>query len=430
MIFLGIYSDSLSFPRNLLSGGIGSVFRYIHSLLAREKVENALFPPLLGSNFPELRSSMAVPCAVEDLDLFTSNFDFNFDTLYSVGTDKELSPNEFLVCLDRNYEDEKDFFNGLSEPSESVKPLSFPSSLGSYGDFKCEQYPDKVSPFNSEYSNSSSRKRKGDFDVFPSIASSISNLPPGFKHPSSIESTGGMSSCMLTSHGSDSNFDSSPIVHYQSFSEVDHLFNDFVKGIARDHPVGIDQQNSGQFDHVAASSFAPQVESHQVPFPKKSKVELSRFECPHCTAKFKVKGYLTRHMKKHNTLKAFQCPFFEEPSSGSSTGTKCHPTGGFSRRDTYKTHLKALHFIYPPGTKSTDRHFSSGRCAGCFEFFENNVQWLQEHIDAGLCEGTVSVRKSNPSLSAGDSKARKNETNRTLSEDKIKKVESAFKLSL
>ncbi|KAK6202311.1 zinc finger protein [Scheffersomyces amazonensis] len=113
--------------------------------------------------------------------------------------------------------------------------------------------------------------------------------------------------------------------------------------------------------------------------------------CPHCSAAFKVKGYLTRHLKKHNSAKAFVCPFYQEPSDGTS-GTKCHPTGGFSRRDTYKTHLKALHFIYPPGTKSNERNSISGRCAGCFQFFENNIQWLETHIETGSCTGTVECK--------------------------------------
>ncbi|EAZ62825.2 zinc finger protein involved in pre-tRNA splicing [Scheffersomyces stipitis CBS 6054] len=111
-------------------------------------------------------------------------------------------------------------------------------------------------------------------------------------------------------------------------------------------------------------------------------------ECPHCDAAFKVKGYLTRHLKKHSPAKAFVCPFFQEPCDGNS-GTKCHPTGGFSRRDTFKTHLKALHFIYPPGTKSNERSSISGRCAGCFMYFENNFVWLARHIESGECKGTV-----------------------------------------
>lgn len=119
-----------------------------------------------------------------------------------------------------------------------------------------------------------------------------------------------------------------------------------------------------------------------------------KFKCPQCDAGFKVKSYLTRHMRKHNNAKAFVCPFFEEAEaedggSVAKNGTKCHPTGGFSRRDTYKTHLKALHFIYPPGTKLSERNTTGGRCAGCFEFFDSNIEWLKDHIEGGACKGTV-----------------------------------------
>lgn len=119
--------------------------------------------------------------------------------------------------------------------------------------------------------------------------------------------------------------------------------------------------------------------------------ERKEYVCKECDASFKVKSYLTRHMRKHNNAKAFVCPFFEESEleCGAKNATKCHPTGGFSRRDTYKTHLKALHFIYPPGTKSSDRNSIGGRCAGCFEFFDSNADWLKNHIEGGACKGTV-----------------------------------------
>lgn len=125
--------------------------------------------------------------------------------------------------------------------------------------------------------------------------------------------------------------------------------------------------------------------------------ELFKFVCNQCNASFKVRSYLTRHLRKHNNAKAFMCPFFEETeeeaTSTARNGTRCHPTGGFSRRDTFKTHLKALHFIYPPGTKSTDRNTTGGRCAGCFEFFESNTQWVTKHIEGGACKGTVGTVK-------------------------------------
>lgn len=149
--------------------------------------------------------------------------------------------------------------------------------------------------------------------------------------------------------------------------------------------------------------------------PKRRKARKPKpdsYDCPHCDAKFKVKGYLTRHIKKHNSAKAFTCPFYQDDAAegdyssestpnattsfaqrntlpGGIVGTKCHPTGGFTRRDTFKTHLKALHFIYPPGTKLSERNLIEGRCAGCFQHFKNNAEWLESHIERGECQGSV-----------------------------------------
>ncbi|OUM51973.1 hypothetical protein BVG19_g1119 [[Candida] boidinii] len=161
---------------------------------------------------------------------------------------------------------------------------------------------------------------------------------------------------------------------------------------------------------------------------------MGAFVCSICSTHFRVKSYLTRHMKKHETLKPFICPFFDtrdcdseeteenekeethphdcskstsslqkedtnEKDEESETdkelpkGTKCHPTGGFSRRDTFKTHLKALHFVYPIGTKSNNRNMTPGRCAGCFEGFENNALWLENHIATGECPAIINEYK-------------------------------------
>lgn len=128
------------------------------------------------------------------------------------------------------------------------------------------------------------------------------------------------------------------------------------------------------------------------------------FPCTLCSALFKVKGYLTRHMKKHNTPMLYRCPFYdlsaadaeEEDASiaalrphvrlhSHGPSTRCHPSGGFLRKDTYKTHLRALHFIYPPGTRSSNRLEVGGRCAGCFQLFANNSEWLTTHIETNEC---------------------------------------------
>lgn len=125
------------------------------------------------------------------------------------------------------------------------------------------------------------------------------------------------------------------------------------------------------------------------------------YVCPICDTTFKVKGYLTRHKKKHFASKPFQCPYFDssvdynehnhpgETSEKMSKIPRCHPTGGFSRRDTFKTHLKALHFVYPTGTKSGDRSDKKGRCAACFKEFKTNKEWLETHVMTNECEGMI-----------------------------------------
>lgn len=110
-----------------------------------------------------------------------------------------------------------------------------------------------------------------------------------------------------------------------------------------------------------------------------------RHACPYCPASFRLKGYLTRHLKKHSSAKLYNCPFFDLTSSH-----KCHSTGGFSRRDTYKTHLKSRHFKYPSGTKSANRTGMIGWCGLCGESFANNEIWVENHIESGLCPGLPS----------------------------------------
>ncbi|QLG72843.1 hypothetical protein HG535_0D05520 [Zygotorulaspora mrakii] len=108
------------------------------------------------------------------------------------------------------------------------------------------------------------------------------------------------------------------------------------------------------------------------------------YVCHYCDAKFRIRGYLTRHIKKHAIRKAYHCPFY---NSDAPPESRCHNSGGFSRRDTYKTHLKARHFIYPKGVKPQDRNKSSGHCSQCGQYFENTDQWVEQHIETGECKG-------------------------------------------
>ncbi|AET37633.1 Stp1p Ecym_1404 [Eremothecium cymbalariae DBVPG len=137
-----------------------------------------------------------------------------------------------------------------------------------------------------------------------------------------------------------------------------------------------------------------------------------KYVCHYCDAEFRIRGYLTRHIKKHAVEKAYHCPFF---NGCSPPETRCHTTGGFSRRDTYKTHLRSRHFIYPEGVKTQDRNRSPGHCAHCGKWFENTSKWIEKHIESGYCtglpEGTVLPAKS--ARKAGKLKMIKTSTGRS-----------------
>ncbi|KAK9477572.1 hypothetical protein V1514DRAFT_333661 [Lipomyces japonicus] len=117
------------------------------------------------------------------------------------------------------------------------------------------------------------------------------------------------------------------------------------------------------------------------------------FQCPHCPSRFRIKGYLTRHLKKHAVNKAYKCPFFDSASSA-----PCHSTGGFSRRDTYKTHLKSRHFVYPAGTRSDQRAGMRGWCALCGMLFENNEDWVEKHVECRECRGLQALGSTTPAV--------------------------------
>lgn len=113
---------------------------------------------------------------------------------------------------------------------------------------------------------------------------------------------------------------------------------------------------------------------------------LTEFICHYCDATFKFRGYLTRHIKKHAIDKAHHCPFY---NNNLPSELRCHSTGGFSRRDTYKTHLRSRHFTYPEGIKLNEKLKSNGSCAHCGKFYENSNLWIKEHIETGQCRSLV-----------------------------------------
>ncbi|KAH3680447.1 hypothetical protein WICPIJ_008276 [Wickerhamomyces pijperi] len=129
---------------------------------------------------------------------------------------------------------------------------------------------------------------------------------------------------------------------------------------------------------VAPATITTTTKSLTKPVTTKNKEKA--YICEYCGSEFKIRGYLTRHIKKHAINKAYECPFYDENAEH-----KCHPNGGFSRRDTYKTHLKSRHFKYPKGTKLVNRLNLSGSCGLCGEFFDSSDDWIEHHIENAGC---------------------------------------------
>ncbi|KAH3682379.1 hypothetical protein WICPIJ_006643 [Wickerhamomyces pijperi] len=134
------------------------------------------------------------------------------------------------------------------------------------------------------------------------------------------------------------------------------------------------------------------------------------FLCKYCNRGFARSNDLFRHNKRHwkeNGLEegTFKCPFSTVLNAKyhnvTSEEQPCHPTGVFSRCDTYKNHLKALHFQYPPGTKKLLRHKSFGNCKKCGMYFGNVQEWLDLHVSKGVC-GFIYPEDNNEQATATD----------------------------
>lgn len=113
--------------------------------------------------------------------------------------------------------------------------------------------------------------------------------------------------------------------------------------------------------------------------------------CDICKRGFARPNDLFRHQKSHRGDAPFRCPLFvrapiTHPAGFGNLEPACHQNGGFSRCDTYKNHLKAMHFEYPPGTKKKMRNGTSGKCKACQMPFDSSDQWIAQHIETGACK--------------------------------------------
>ncbi|CCF57562.1 hypothetical protein KAFR_0C05710 [Kazachstania africana CBS 2517] len=116
--------------------------------------------------------------------------------------------------------------------------------------------------------------------------------------------------------------------------------------------------------------------------PENKKNDEEAFICHYCDAKFKIRGYLTRHIRKHAIEKAFKCPYFNATLPKT---LRCHSTGGFSRRDTFKIHLKSRHFIFPNDVKVPNKTHSGGNCKHCQGSFSDIETWINDHVGLRRC---------------------------------------------
>ncbi|CUM63477.1 uncharacterized protein PRCAT00001052001 [Priceomyces carsonii] len=116
--------------------------------------------------------------------------------------------------------------------------------------------------------------------------------------------------------------------------------------------------------------------------------------CRYCNRGFARPNDLLRHIKCHwkeigSDKGQFKCPF-----KNHSTGDHCcHNSGIFSRCDTFKNHLRAIHFQYPNGTKKDQRNKVSGNCRMCHQHFQNVDEWLNEHIEKNKCPYGNDIKK-------------------------------------
>lgn len=125
--------------------------------------------------------------------------------------------------------------------------------------------------------------------------------------------------------------------------------------------------------------------------------------CKYCERGFARPNDLFRHVKCHwkeigSDKGQFKCPFKniqtgDEQPHQQGPDHCCHNTGIFSRCDTFKNHLKAIHFQYPNGTKKEQRNQVSGKCRMCQTEFKNVDDWMHNHIETDLCPYAINLIK-------------------------------------
>ncbi|EDK40275.2 hypothetical protein PGUG_04373 [Meyerozyma guilliermondii ATCC 6260] len=404
MFLIGLYDS----PSKSVVDSSSGVFSALHKLVYMSRT---LFPPLGSIKFLNLNNRFSGPvnCAADDLELTFGNDQIEFTSAAfrrpsgvpgaaqlpvknSHSFDASLQLHDHFGYLGKSWHPTVPNganpnganANANSATTTGVNHASVGFGLNRFGydvetfDPPMAGYFDDFAPHHSETVDDS---------VYGSSAESyVSPLDDEFfrrvgSSPESYDSvTGSFSAPVDRKRKYQESPQSSVSMSVPSFDEVDVLFNQIL--VKNQPEMAYVPQKINQPNHRT------QTEGSAKRTKKVKHEDQAMYQCEHCDASFKVKGYLTRHTKKHNVAKAFVCPFYQDHPADDS-GVKCHPNGGFSRRDTFKTHLKAIHFIYPPGTKSSERRTRGGRCAGCFQQFSDNKEWLKDHVEAGKCKAAI-----------------------------------------
>ncbi|SMN22664.1 similar to Saccharomyces cerevisiae YDL048C STP4 Protein containing a Kruppel-type zinc-finger domain [Maudiozyma saulgeensis] len=134
----------------------------------------------------------------------------------------------------------------------------------------------------------------------------------------------------------------------------DELMSEMSPATSNINNESVDSKNNS--DSIVTNSKQSQLRSlHQIK---------GTFKCPYNSTLIKLDMEIYPYKNRHLAFET----------------SNCHQTGVFSRCDTYKNHLKALHFEYPPGTKKKERSIVPGKCKHCGAKFENVDTWLNSHV--------------------------------------------------
>lgn len=185
-------------------------------------------------------------------------------------------------------------------------------------------------------------------------------------------------------------------------------------------------QDNNEISPVSSSGNGTDVlpENFQLP-------EGVNYVCHYCDASFQVRGYLSRHIKKHAIVKEYTCPYYRHASEiraymEHNLNTKyfkndeeanaarkkfqsmkhvCHKHNGeFWRKDTLMIHLKKKHYSVDRNTlklvleqkkfeqgphvktkPKIDARKLPGTCTCCDEHFANADDFCNNHVLKGMC---------------------------------------------